>query len=77
MAVRGVGVPVAAAEQLALQWDQGAQVLLAGRLAGRQNDAGLQEILQPPQQLPAAPAQVGVTAEDLRDGEGGGKEWGC
>lgn len=65
---------MAAAEQLALQWDQGMQVLLAGHLLGRQNDAGLQEALQPPQQLRTAPAQVGVPAEHLRDG--GGVGWG-
>lgn len=57
---------VAAAEQLALQRHQAAQVLLAGGLGGRQHDAGLQEGLDPPQQVLAALGQVGVAAENLR-----------
>lgn len=63
---------VAAAEQLALQRHQAAQVLLAGGLGGGQHDAGLQEILHPPQQVLAALGQVGVAAENLRGRPGMG-----
>lgn len=61
---------VAPSEQLPLQRDQAAEQLLAGGLGGRQDDAGVQEILQAPQQLLPRLGQVGVPAEHLRGGAG-------
>lgn len=54
-----------------LQRHQAAEQLLARGLGGRQDDAGLQEVLHPPQQILAALSHVGVPAKDLR----GGRRW--
>lgn len=65
---------VAAAEELMLQRHQAAEELLVGGLGGWQDDAGLQEVLNPPQQVLAAIGQVGIPAKDLRGGPGTGAQ---
>lgn len=53
-----------------LQRHQAAEQLLTRGLSGRQDNAGLQEVLHPPQQVLAALSQVGIPAKDLRGGRG-------
>lgn len=57
-----------------LQRHQAAEELLVRDLGGRQDDAGLQKVLHPPQQVLAALGQVGIPAKDLQGGPGTGAQ---